>query len=59
MGGLFEKFRFILSTWQLLGTFISVAEPEPHLLVGAGSGAVMRCGSGSDGSVSDSGKIHG
>jgi hypothetical protein len=29
----------------------SVAEPEPHLLAGAGSGAVTRCGSGGFGSV--------
>jgi hypothetical protein len=31
--------------------FTSVAEPEPHLLVGAG--AVMQCRSGSDGSSSN------
>jgi hypothetical protein len=31
----------------------SVAEPEPHLLVGAGARAVTQCGSGSDGSGSD------
>jgi hypothetical protein len=38
---------------------LSVVEPEPHLLVGAG--AVMRCGlgSGSDGSGSDNGIKHG
>jgi hypothetical protein len=35
----------------------SVAEPEPHLLVGAG--AVTRCGSGSDGLGSDNGIEHG
>jgi hypothetical protein len=35
----------------------SVAEPEPHLLVGAGSGAVTRCGS--DGSGSNNGIQHG
>jgi hypothetical protein len=48
---------------QIVVTF-SVAEPEPHLL--AGAGAVTRCGSGfgsdgsgSDGSGSDNGIKHG
>jgi hypothetical protein len=36
---------------------ISVAEPEPHLLIGAG--AVTQCGFGSDGSGSDNGIKHG
>jgi hypothetical protein len=33
------------------GEYRSVAEPEPHLLVGAGT--VTQCSSGSDGSGSD------
>jgi hypothetical protein len=37
----------------------SRSRKEPHLLAGAGSGAVMQCGSGSDGSGSDDGIKHG
>jgi hypothetical protein len=40
----------------IVSVHCSVAEPEPHLLVGAG--AVTRCGSGSDGSSSDNGIKH-
>jgi hypothetical protein len=37
----------------------SQSRKEPHLLVGAGAGAVTRCGSGSNGSGSDNGIKHG
>jgi hypothetical protein len=38
---------------------LQTSVPEPHLLVRAGAGAVMQCGSGSDGSGSDNGNKHG
>jgi hypothetical protein len=38
------------------GLYTSVAEPDPHHLVGAG--VVKRCGSGSDASDSDNGIKH-
>jgi hypothetical protein len=43
----------------LLSVLRSRSRKEPHLLVGAGAGAVLRCGSGSDGSGSDNGIKHG
>jgi hypothetical protein len=39
--------EFFLNAWNLN----SVAEPEPHHIVRAGAGAVMRCGSGSDNGI--------
>jgi hypothetical protein len=56
---LFFSFLTDFSSASCRGTiclFSSVAEPEPHLLVGAG--VVTRCGSGSDGSGSDNGITH-
>jgi hypothetical protein len=46
-----DKLKYTLHIIKVMAP--SVAEPEPHHLVGAG--AVTRCGSGSDGSGFENG----
>jgi hypothetical protein len=61
-GPLYGPTVYVTLHATLKALYSSVAEPEPHgatSFYGAGAGAVTRCGSGSDGSGSDSGIKHG
>jgi hypothetical protein len=59
LSGLYLNHPVIYHMTKTLGVPGSVAEPEPHHLVGAGAGTRCGSGSGSNGSGSDNGIKHG